>query len=260
MTKSRLQPTFPDILDYSFFLARITFLFLAQDTHHVDGSCTGVYVGLYEADGECCYPCDPGYKRVGPCNITGGTRCVPCDPGTYTTHKHVLNKCLLCKVCNSELGLVTRRECSSTSNTVCGCSTNYFCIDMKDDNCELCVPHQVCSPGQYVKSKGTERNNTICEKCQAGTFSTNGTLDRCLPWTNCTAQGLYEERPGTVITDAQCSQDSHHQNRHIVIIVPISIFFVIIMIILILRCRKKNTRDRGLELSSYAAGDSQDNI
>ncbi|XP_074153743.1 tumor necrosis factor receptor superfamily member 14-like [Sminthopsis crassicaudata] len=223
MTKSRSQPTFPDILDCSLFLAFIAFLFFAQGTQHVYGSCTGVYGGLYKVNGNCCRPCHPGYRRVGPCNITRGTRCVPCDPGTYTTHKHVLNKCLLCKVCNPELGLVTRRECSSTSNTVCGCSPGYFCTDMKDDDCELCVPHRVCRPGQYIEAKGTERNNTMCEKCQPGT------LDRCLPWTNCTAQGLYEERPGTAITDARCSQDSHHQKRYFVIIPTIIIITLILV-------------------------------
>uniref|UniRef100_A0A7N4P806 TNFR-Cys domain-containing protein n=2 Tax=Sarcophilus harrisii TaxID=9305 RepID=A0A7N4P806_SARHA len=177
-----------------------------------------------------------------------GTFCIPCDPGTYITHKHVLKKCLPCKVCDTEFGLVTRRECSSTSNTMCGCSPGYFCIDMKDDDCELCAPHQVCNPGQYVKSKGTERKNTICENCQAGTFSMNGTLNFCLPWTNCTAQGLYKERPGTAITDARCSQDSHYQNIYFFsnpVIISISIFFIIMTIILILRCRKKNTQDRG---------------
>ncbi|XP_074162597.1 tumor necrosis factor receptor superfamily member 6B-like isoform X2 [Sminthopsis crassicaudata] len=129
-----------------------------------------------------------------------------CTEGLY----EVDGEC--CRPCHAELSLVIRQECSSTSNTVCSCSPGYFCTDMKGDDCELCVPHQVCRPGQYVKSRGTERNNTICEECQAGTFSMNGILDRCLPWTNCTAQGLYEERPGTAITDARCSQDSHNQN------------------------------------------------
>ncbi|XP_051844713.1 tumor necrosis factor receptor superfamily member 14-like isoform X2 [Antechinus flavipes] len=220
--------------------------------------------GLYEVDSKCCYPCDPGYRRDGPCNITRGTRCVPCDPETYTTHKHVLNKCLLCKVCNSELGLVTRRECSSTSNTVCGCSPGYFCTDMKNDDCKQCEPHRVCSTGQYVKTRGTERSNTICEKCQAGTFSTNGTLNFCLPWTNCTAQGLYEERPGTAITDARCSQDSHHQNMYFFSNLAFSsiffFFFVIIIIILILRYRKKNTQDKEVSIEAQPSNQASNSL
>ncbi|KAM9039136.1 uncharacterized protein ACOB8E_020605 isoform 2-T2 [Sarcophilus harrisii] len=159
-----------------------------------------------------------------------GTFCIPCDPGTYITHKHVLKKCLPCKVCDTEFGLVTRRECSSTSNTMCGCSPGYFCIDMKDDDCELCAPHQVCNPGQYVKSKGTERKNTICENCQAGTFSMNGTLNFCLPWTN---------NP---------------------VIISISIFFIIMTIILILRCRKKNTQDREIPIEAQPSKQTSNNL
>ncbi|KAM9035291.1 tumor necrosis factor receptor superfamily member 14-like [Sarcophilus harrisii] len=112
-------------------------------------------VEQHEVDGECCYPCHSGYKLHGMCSIMRGTMCVPCDPGTYTAHENVLKKCFQCKVCDPELGLVTRRECSSTSNTVCSCSSGYFCTDTKDDNCEKCVGPRVCSPGQYVKSRGT---------------------------------------------------------------------------------------------------------
>ncbi|XP_072464703.1 tumor necrosis factor receptor superfamily member 14-like isoform X2 [Notamacropus eugenii] len=186
-------------------------------------------VGEYEVDGECCPTCHPGYRVNETCSIMTGTMCVPCDPGTYTAHQSGLKECLQCKVCDPELGLVTKRECSSTSNTVCGCHPDYFCIIMKDD-CEQCEPHQVCAPGQYVKSRGTERSNTICEKCQAGTYSPNGTLAQCLPWTNCTAQGSSEEKPGTDTTDALCSPQS--KPVLIFIIIPFIIIIVIAIIIL----------------------------
>ncbi|XP_027731574.1 tumor necrosis factor receptor superfamily member 14-like isoform X2 [Vombatus ursinus] len=140
-------------------------------------------VGEYKVDGQCCPTCHPGYRVQETCSIITGTTCVPCDPGTYTAHQSGLKECLQCKVCDPAFGLVTRRACSPTSDTVCGCSSGYFCSNMKDDDCEMCVAHRVCTPGQYMKSRGTERNNTICEECQAGTFSPNGTLGQCLPWT-----------------------------------------------------------------------------
>ncbi|XP_036602403.1 tumor necrosis factor receptor superfamily member 14-like isoform X2 [Trichosurus vulpecula] len=141
-------------------------------------------VGEYEVDGQCCPICHAGYRVHETCTIMTGTTCVACDPGTYTAHQSGLKECLQCKVCDPEFGFMTIKECSSTSNTVCDCSPGYFCADMKGDDCELCVHHQVCTPGQYVKSRGTKRKNTICETCPEETFSFNGTLRQCLLWTN----------------------------------------------------------------------------
>ncbi|XP_072464694.1 tumor necrosis factor receptor superfamily member 14-like [Notamacropus eugenii] len=98
-------------------------------------------VGEYEVDGHCCSTCLPGYRVHETCSIMTGTICVPCNAGTYTAHQSGLKECLKCKVCDPELGLVTRRECSSTTNTVCGCSPGYFCADTIDDGCEMCVPN-----------------------------------------------------------------------------------------------------------------------
>ncbi|XP_043855080.1 tumor necrosis factor receptor superfamily member 14-like isoform X2 [Dromiciops gliroides] len=195
--------------------------------------------GEYELDGQCCPTCPPGYRVDEICHTMRGTMCVPCDPRTYTAHPSVLKKCLPCKVCDLEFGLVTRRECSSTSNTVCSCSPGYFCADVKNDHCEMCVAHRVCSPGQYIKSRGTERNNTICEKCPAGTFSLNGTLHQCLPWTNCSAQGLSEENPGTYTTDAVCSSHSPHTYITTVISVISTIIVIIIAVMLCYFIKKK---------------------
>ncbi|XP_036598499.1 tumor necrosis factor receptor superfamily member 14-like isoform X2 [Trichosurus vulpecula] len=165
-----------------------------------------------------------------------------CMMGEY----EVDEKC--CYPCDPESGFMTRWECSSTSNTVCGCSPGHFCANMKDDDCETCVRHRVCDPGQYMKSRGTERNNTNCEKCQAGTFSPNGTLGQCLPWTNCTAQGLFEEKPGTDTKDELCSPYSNYQLTFIIIpfiaIVVIAVIAAaaIILVVKLVR-RKKNQAD-----------------
>ncbi|XP_043849795.1 tumor necrosis factor receptor superfamily member 14-like [Dromiciops gliroides] len=165
--------------------------------------------GKYKVDGQCCPPCHAGFRLNMSCDIRKPTMCVLCNPGTYTARQNVMKECLQCKVCDPALGLVTRRECSPTSDTVCSCAPGFFCRNMRDDDCQKCMVHRVCNPGQYVKSRGTKRNNTICEKCPAGTFSPNGTLHYCLPWTNCSTQGLSEEKPGTDTTDALCSSQSN---------------------------------------------------
>ncbi|XP_072464711.1 tumor necrosis factor receptor superfamily member 14-like isoform X1 [Notamacropus eugenii] len=201
-------------------------------------------VGQYNVDGVCCYPCHAGYRVKGTCSIMTGTMCVPCDPGTYTAHHSGLKECLQCKVCKFDLGFVTRQECSSTSNTVCGCSPGYFCADMNNDDCELCVPHQVCTPGQYVKSQGTERNNTICEKCQEGMFSPNGTLGQCLLWTNCTAHGSFEEKPGTDTTDVLCSRERKNYCK-LCLCIGIIIFIFIPFIFAIIFAKRKKDQERG---------------
>ncbi|XP_043849798.1 tumor necrosis factor receptor superfamily member 14-like [Dromiciops gliroides] len=174
--------------------------------------------GESEVDGQCCPTCPPGFRVHEPCRTVRGITCVPCEPGTYTAQQSVLKKCLQCKVCDPALGFLTRKECSSTSNTVCSCSPGYFCASMKDDDCEMCIAHRDCSLGQYVKSRGTQRKNTICERCPAGTFSPSRPLHYCLSWTNCRAQGLSEEKPGTDTTDALCSLHSNFQPRIIIIL------------------------------------------
>ncbi|XP_027731582.1 tumor necrosis factor receptor superfamily member 5-like isoform X2 [Vombatus ursinus] len=164
-----------------------------------------------------------------------------------------------CPTCHPAFGLVTRRACSPTSDTVCGCSSGYFCSNMKDDDCEMCVTHRVCTPGQYMKSRGTERNNTICKECQAGTFSPNGTLSQCLPWTNCTAQSLSEEKPGTNTTDALCSVQSKPHFTLIVIIILIIIIIPVIIWMVFLRRKKKN-RERTYDIKGRAEASDPDKI
>ncbi|XP_072464696.1 tumor necrosis factor receptor superfamily member 14-like isoform X2 [Notamacropus eugenii] len=208
--------------------------------------------GEYEVDGQCCPTCQPGFRVHETCSIMTGTMCVPCDPGTYTAHHSGLKECLQCKVCDPELGLVTRRKCSPTSNTVCGCSPGHFCVIMKDV-CEMCMPHRVCTTGQYVSSRGTERSNTICEKCQTGTFSPNGTLGQCLPWTNCTTHGLFEEKPGTDTTDALCSSKSDTQRRRFGIPVIVVIILMTIILGMKLFGRKKNQQNSPVIYKSWTS-------
>ncbi|XP_068935529.1 tumor necrosis factor receptor superfamily member 14-like isoform X1 [Petaurus breviceps papuanus] len=205
-------------------------------------------MGQYDVDGECCYPCHAGYRINGTCSIMTGTTCVPCDPGTYTVHQSGLKECLQCNFCDSEFGFMTRRECSSISNTVCGCSPGHYCNEMKDDDCKLCLPHRVCAPGQYVKSQGTEGSNTICEDCQKGMFSPNGSLGHCLLWTNCTAQGLFEEKPGTDTRDALCSTHSNLQLRLIVMLSTVVIILIFISFICVVFVRRKKNLQRANDM------------
>ncbi|KAF6111972.1 TNF receptor superfamily member 14 [Phyllostomus discolor] len=153
----------------------------------------------------CCPKCRPGYRVKEACRSSKATLCVPCAAGTFTAHLNGLDECLQCRVCDPDMGLVTRKRCSSTANTECGCARGHFCVSQDTDQCAECRPHSVCGPGQQVRTAGTEHQDTVCEDCPPGTFSPNGTLAACQPWTQCS--GLLERQvePGTRSADARCS-------------------------------------------------------
>lgn len=160
----------------------------------------------YPVGNECCPKCNPGYHVKEACGELTGTLCVPCTPGTYTAHLNGLSECLQCRVCDPAMGLVTRRKCSNTENTVCSCDQGHFCVKEEGDDCAECRPHRVCRPGQRVQRRGNEGQDTECADCPPGTFSANGSLESCQPWTRCSNTLLRSEaHPGTSTTDAVCS-------------------------------------------------------
>ncbi|KAM4872898.1 tumor necrosis factor receptor superfamily member 14 [Thomomys bottae] len=139
----------------------------------------------YPVGAECCPKCGKGYHVKQACSHWTGTVCVACPPGSYTAHPNGLSQCLPCRPCEPDMGLETWQKCSSTQDTVCHCRQGHFCADGDDEQCLMCLPHTTCSPGQRVLRRGTDKQDTVCDDCPQGTFSPNGTLEQCLPWTKC---------------------------------------------------------------------------
>ncbi|XP_005404219.1 PREDICTED: tumor necrosis factor receptor superfamily member 14 isoform X1 [Chinchilla lanigera] len=159
----------------------------------------------FPAGSECCPKCNPGFHVRRVCSEVTGTECSPCPAGTYTAHSNGLRQCLRCRDCEPDMGLVTGKRCSSTQDTTCDCSQGHFCKAQEGDHCVLCEPHTTCHPGQRVKERGTSSRDTLCADCPLGTFSPNGTLDQCLPWTRCSGWLQGETEPGTSSKDVTCS-------------------------------------------------------
>ncbi|XP_054576605.1 tumor necrosis factor receptor superfamily member 14 isoform X2 [Eptesicus fuscus] len=153
----------------------------------------------------CCPKCRPGYRVKEACGEFTGTMCAACSPGTFTAHLNGLRECLPCRVCDPGLGQVTRRNCSTTANTVCGCGRGHFCVREDGDACVQCRPHSACRPGQRLRETGSEGQDTQCEDCQPGTFSAGGTQPACTPWTKCSGPLAREATPGTNSSDVTCS-------------------------------------------------------
>ncbi|XP_037354582.2 tumor necrosis factor receptor superfamily member 14-like [Talpa occidentalis] len=157
----------------------------------------------YLVGAECCPKCSPGYRVKQACGEYTGTVCVRCAPGTYTAHLNGLKECLPCRDCSPALGLETRRECSTTGDAVCGCAPGHVCVLEHGDSCTQCQPHTACRPGQSVRQRGTEQQDTLCEDCPPGTFSPDGTLEQCQPHVACRPGQSVRQR-GTERQDTLC--------------------------------------------------------
>ncbi|KAL2103400.1 hypothetical protein ACEWY4_000268 [Coilia grayii] len=168
------------------------------------GSCE-ICMGLsYSPTGyeECCPMCNPGYYVYRHCTEYSSTRCAPCPSSTYTDTHSGLEACRRCTACNSSAGLRVKRECSSTSDTLCEPLEGHYCTDPIQDGCRGAVEHTKCKPGQFIKQQGTASSDTVCGDCGNSTYS-DGTFTSCRPHTQC--QSGYETiKEGTPSSDTEC--------------------------------------------------------
>ncbi|XP_020027045.1 tumor necrosis factor receptor superfamily member 14 isoform X2 [Castor canadensis] len=195
----------------------------------------------YPVGTECCPKCSPGYHVKQACSEVTGTVCVPCPSEYYTAHPNGLSQCLPCGKCKPEMGLVAWQECSRTQNTACHCSQGHFCVSENEDQCEMCLPHTTCAPGQRVQNRGNHSHDTVCANCPPGTFSPNGTLEQCLPWTRCQMWLQKESEPGTSSTDVTCSL-----SWSVCLLLAILVICVVVIIVIILWKQRNKTTSRGI--------------
>ncbi|XP_075183678.1 tumor necrosis factor receptor superfamily member 14-like isoform X2 [Anomaloglossus baeobatrachus] len=161
----------------------------------------------YEVNGICCPMCDKGSFVKAHCTRElSSSVCVLCADATYTAHPNGLAECLLCKKCDRGANLIVKQECTSSSNTICGCSEGHFCMTT---DCDMCQEHKVCQPGEHIKEPGSPKTDTVCEKCPLGYFSNHTNSAKCSPWKECKS-GYILDKEGTSTTDSTCKEKRSH--------------------------------------------------
>ncbi|KAL2103395.1 hypothetical protein ACEWY4_000263 [Coilia grayii] len=200
----------------------------------------------YSGDG-CCPVCAPGYYVLRHCTEYTSTTCAPCPMSTFTDHANGLTSCLSCTVCDKATGLRVKRECSSTSDTLCEPLEGHYCTDPIQDGCRGAVEHTKCKPGQYIKENGTASTDTVCEDCGNNTYS-DGTFTFCRLHTQCEVLGMDVIQEGTMSSDAQCGR-SHKARTIIMPGVGVMLLTVVVVLMLFYRRRREDLTRQGNTIS-----------
>uniref|UniRef100_H3D4S4 Tumor necrosis factor receptor superfamily, member 9a n=1 Tax=Tetraodon nigroviridis TaxID=99883 RepID=H3D4S4_TETNG len=115
----------------------------------------------------CCDICHPGNRLVEECGPSPEALCTPCKARKFT----VKPKDPECSQCTQCVGAqVLLKECTPTSDTVCGCKEGLVCGNAL---CSFCVT--ACSKGQEPSEDG------VCRTCPNGTFN-DQMHHKCKPW------------------------------------------------------------------------------
>uniref|UniRef100_A0A3B3TC98 TNFR-Cys domain-containing protein n=1 Tax=Paramormyrops kingsleyae TaxID=1676925 RepID=A0A3B3TC98_9TELE len=142
-----------DVLDF-------TLLNLRPEGRSVNSPCWGCVGSLrmeadeYEINGICCRKCSPGkshYTWTEPFSLSITGHCAPCLDSTFSEKPNALNECHPCTFCAEDRGLKTVRECTPSSDTVCGVLEGHYCIDRYGEGCREAKEHTTCQPGQSVR-------------------------------------------------------------------------------------------------------------
>ncbi|MFT7819483.1 tumor necrosis factor receptor superfamily member 5-like isoform X1 [Arapaima gigas] len=182
----------------------------------------------YEINGECCPMCSPGTQVYRHCTEFTSTSCVPCIGSTFINKPNGLITCFPCTVCDQGLGVKTVKECTASSDTVCGVLEGNYCVDPYEGGCRAAEKHTTCKPGQLIKRPGSETIDTVCENCPENSYS-NGSSKFCKTHTDCEAKGLSTIRTGSSVFDTECGKNSH-------LIYITGVILVIILILIAAIC------------------------
>ncbi|XP_030622955.1 tumor necrosis factor receptor superfamily member 9a [Chanos chanos] len=148
----------------------------------------------------CCQKCSPGYRLRSQCGPDRNTLCVPCEPNNYITNPR-LRYCRRCTQCIGPQIVV--KECTASSDTVCGCRKGLHC---GDNDCSFCVVE--CGKGQ----EPTEMRS--CRGCPQGTFN-DKIHHKCTPWRASCPDGQVIVAKGDAFSDIKCNSTSGREENSV---------------------------------------------
>ncbi|XP_046726267.1 tumor necrosis factor receptor superfamily member 14-like isoform X1 [Silurus meridionalis] len=212
----------------------------------------------YEINGECCPMCAPGSHVYRHCTEFISTTCMPCAFSTFISEPNGLLNCLSCAVCDPEQGLRVKTTCARYTDTVCEPLEGFYCVSNDKGSCTQAVEHRKCSPGHYIKQKGTAHNDAECGECKNGTYS-DGSLDICKQHTKCEDLGLREIKPGTTISDVECG-NKNQLPLFITMTVIIVCIIVALALVILFKIRHKICRHEGRKSEKETKEDIQDHV
>ncbi|XP_047656287.1 tumor necrosis factor receptor superfamily member 14-like isoform X2 [Tachysurus fulvidraco] len=234
----------PSTLKMVFSLEHI-FIFAAIFLLNIDLCFCACARAEYEINKECCPMCAPGSHVYRHCTEFVSTTCVPCVD-SFTSEPNGLLQCFSCAVCDTGQGIQVKTACTRISDTVCEPLEGLYCTNYEKGSCTQAVEHTQCRPGQYIKQKGTARDDAECAECKNGTYS-DGSVEMCKLHTKCEDLGLEEIKPGTTISDVECG-NKINLIQVVGIIVGI-IVFIVVAVVVVLKSIHKVSRcsDRNAE-------------
>ncbi|XP_027528225.1 tumor necrosis factor receptor superfamily member 6 isoform X1 [Neopelma chrysocephalum] len=94
----------------------------------------------YDLDGQCCKKCKSGFVKNITCPTDISKHCARCESGKeYTDHLNDLNECRRCSLCDGVFGLEVVKNCTPEENTECACVKNHFCNSVACTECTPCT-------------------------------------------------------------------------------------------------------------------------
>ncbi|XP_067410135.1 tumor necrosis factor receptor superfamily member 6B [Emydura macquarii macquarii] len=146
-----------------------------------------------------CQQCPPGTFVAQHCTKDKPTVCAPCPDLHYTQYWNYLEKCRYCNIICGELQ-IELHQCNSTHNRVCQCRPGYYAES------DFCIKHATCPAGSGVVKLGTPYENTKCEKCHPGFFSSSSSsIEPCKVHQSCSQQGKETNVLGNQFHDTLCT-------------------------------------------------------